>query len=176
MQTKTVKCPSCGVVLEVRNSKNEEVKIINCPQCGMALRVRFHLHTDEVMDAETQIAGRSEDNETVIAEMGCSAEKAFIVCEGIKYELQEGHNIVGRKARTSTADIQLAVSDRYMSRHNAIVSVGKTGDKLLVTIKKHKNLNPIKVGDVVLLDGDELVLDDGDELTMGETKMTLKIE
>lgn len=41
MEVKRVKCPSCGVVLDVRNSKNEAVKLITCPQCKASLRVRF---------------------------------------------------------------------------------------------------------------------------------------
>lgn len=176
MQTKTVKCPSCGVVLEVRNSKNEEVKIINCPQCRMALRVRFQRQTDEPMDAETHITGTNEEHKTVIAGLSSPVGKAFIVCEGRKYELREGNNIVGRKASTSTADVQLAVEDRYISRHNAVIKVGKMGDGLLLTIANYKNQNPIKVGDVTLLDDDEVVLENGDVFTMGLTKMTLKIE
>ena len=176
MQTKTVKCPSCGVVLEVRNSQNEEVKIIKCPQCGMQLRVRFQQQIDEVMDAETHILGRSEVNDTEIAGLGSSVGKAFIVCEGRKYELREGMNIVGRKSSTSTADVQLAVADRYISRQNAVIKVRKTCDNLLVTIANFKNQNPIKVGAVTLLDEDEIVLENGDDFIMGLTKMTFKIE
>ena len=36
-----IKCPSCGVVLEVTNSKHEEVKRITCPQCRKQLSVDF---------------------------------------------------------------------------------------------------------------------------------------
>ena len=176
MQTKTVKCPSCGVVLEVRNSQNEEVKIINCPQCRMALRVRFLRQADEPMDAETHIPGRCEENDTEIAGLGISAGKVFIVCGERKYELQEGNNIVGRKSSTSTADIQLAVADRYISRQNAVIKVRKTSDNLLVTIANYQNQNPIKVGAVTLLNDDEVMLENGDVFSMGLTKMTLKIE
>lgn len=176
MQTKTVKCPSCGVVLEVRNSKNEEVKIINCPQCGTALRVRFQRQAEEAMDAETHIAEGNSGSETIIAGVKHSPGKVFIICEGKRYVLQEGRNIVGRKATTSTANVQLDVADLYMSRHNAVVNVRKDGDYLLVTISNHKNQNPIKVGALQLMDGDIVVLGDGDIFTMGKTIMTLKID
>jgi len=36
-----IKCPSCGVVLGVKNSKNETVKKITCPQCKHRLAVSF---------------------------------------------------------------------------------------------------------------------------------------
>jgi Zn ribbon nucleic-acid-binding protein len=176
MQTKTVKCPSCEVVLEVKNSKNEEVKIINCPQCGTALRVRFPKQTNEAMDAETHIAGVNRGSETIIANVKNASGKAVIVCEGKRYELREGSQIVGRKANTLMADVQLDVADRYMSRLNGIINVRKAGGQLLVSIANHKNQNPIKVGMVQLQPGDEIILNDGDVFTMGKTTMTLKIE
>ena len=33
MEVKRVKCSNCGIILEVKNSKNEAVKLITCPQC-----------------------------------------------------------------------------------------------------------------------------------------------
>lgn len=39
METKRIKCPSCGVLLDVRNSQNEAVKMITCPQCKAQLKV-----------------------------------------------------------------------------------------------------------------------------------------
>lgn len=42
MEELRIKCPSCGIVLEVRNSKNEAVKQITCPNCKKYLAVTFH--------------------------------------------------------------------------------------------------------------------------------------
>lgn len=41
METLRIKCPSCGIVLEVKNSKNEKVKKITCPNCQKLLAVTF---------------------------------------------------------------------------------------------------------------------------------------
>lgn len=41
MKTLRIKCPSCGVILEVRNSKDETVKRITCPNCKKQLLVDF---------------------------------------------------------------------------------------------------------------------------------------
>lgn len=175
MQTKNIKCPKCGVVLEVRNSKNEAVKIIKCPQCRVSLKVKFQQETEETLDAVTHIAGRNNTYNTVL---GCGTPRgarAYIVCGQKEYELREGSQIVGRKAIPSTADIQLDVDDRYISRHNAVVTVKNTEDRMTVTIKNYKNLNPIYVGKVELNEGDEVMLSDGTEFLMGTTKMTLKI-
>lgn len=41
METLRIKCPSCGIILEVKNSKNEAVKRITCPHCKKQLAVTF---------------------------------------------------------------------------------------------------------------------------------------
>lgn len=41
MESLRIKCPSCGIILEVRNSKNEAVKRIVCPHCKKQLAVTF---------------------------------------------------------------------------------------------------------------------------------------
>lgn len=41
METLRIKCPSCGIILEVKNSKNEAVKRITCPHCKKNLAVTF---------------------------------------------------------------------------------------------------------------------------------------
>ncbi len=42
MEELRIKCPSCGIILAVRNSKNEAVKRITCPNCKKQLAVTFH--------------------------------------------------------------------------------------------------------------------------------------
>ena len=42
MEELRIKCPSCGIILDVRNSKNEAVKRITCPNCKKQLAVTFH--------------------------------------------------------------------------------------------------------------------------------------
>ena len=42
MEELRIKCPSCGIILDVRNSKNEAVKRITCPNCHKQLAVTFH--------------------------------------------------------------------------------------------------------------------------------------
>lgn len=41
MEKLRIKCPSCGIVLEVKNSKNEKVKNITCPNCQKQLAITF---------------------------------------------------------------------------------------------------------------------------------------
>ena len=41
LESLRIKCPSCGIILDVRNSKNEAVKQIICPHCKRQLAVDF---------------------------------------------------------------------------------------------------------------------------------------
>ena len=41
LESLRIKCPSCGIALEIRNSKNEAVKRINCPKCKKLLAINF---------------------------------------------------------------------------------------------------------------------------------------
>lgn len=47
-----IKCPSCGVVLGVKNSKNEAVKKIACPQCKCHLAVSFEENSRQPSSAQ----------------------------------------------------------------------------------------------------------------------------
>ena len=42
MESLKIKCPVCGIILEVTNSKNEAVKRIVCPNCKKTLAITFH--------------------------------------------------------------------------------------------------------------------------------------
>ena len=49
-----IQCPSCGIILDVRNSKHEAVKRITCPHCQKQLAVDFR---DEVSQAPAKPLG-----------------------------------------------------------------------------------------------------------------------
>lgn len=49
-----IQCPSCGIILDVRNSKHEAVKRITCPHCQKQLAVDFR---DEVPQAPAKPLG-----------------------------------------------------------------------------------------------------------------------
>ncbi len=176
MQTKIIKCPTCGTTLEVKNSKNEDCKVIKCPTCSSQLRVRFQ-EQPQPSDPGTVIGGStvSEGERTVIGG-NQKFSKAFLVCDGVRYKLSEGRNIVGRKSDNSTADVQINTTDRYMSRLNTLITVNKTDQGIVVYIAKYKNVNPILVGKIELLDGDVVMIRNGESFTMGKTTIKLVLE
>ena len=189
MQTKRIKCPQCGVVLDVKNSKNEEVKQITCPQCKTILQVKF-TPQQEPIEAPTYYAPKqsSVDNGVTQLPGGCygatqlatsvpkTEKSAKLMCDGVSYELSEGQNIVGRKGTTSKATVQIDTQDRYMSRQHCAIKVTSLPDgtkKAVLSNYQNKNLTTIDGQEIET--GDEIRLTDGNQIKMGQTTVTFKL-
>lgn len=198
MQVKRIKCPNCGVVLDVQNSKNESVKQITCPKCKSVLQVKFPPQ-QEPMEAETYIAPKpnySDDGATQLAggygetqltnggyattQLGLSPikenTKAKLLYGGESYELEEGQNIVGRHGQTSKATVQINTADRYMSRQHCSIIVKTLPDgtkKAVLSNYQNKNLTTVDGQEIET--GDEIRLSDGNNITMGHTTITFKL-
>ena len=200
METKRIKCPNCKVVLDVKNSKNEDVKQITCPKCKAILQVRFHKQAP--LEAETyyappkpkaqapdygatQLAG-GNNGATILGgamagatQLVSSPKKessARLVFEDMPYFLEEGQNIVGRKGNTSKATIQIATEDRYMSRQHCSITVTTLPDgtkKAVLSNYQNKNLTTIDGQDIET--GDAIRLFNGNHITMGRTTVVFKL-
>ena len=191
MQTKRIKCPKCGVVLDVKNSLNEEVKQITCPSCKSVLQVKF-APQQEPLEAKTyiappknttadngatQLAGNSYGATLLVTDAHKSNNaKAKLLFGGVSYPLEEGQNIVGRKATTSNATVQIATDDRYMSRQHCSITVTALPDgtkKVVLSNYQNKNLTAVDGQEIGT--GDAIRLTDGNAITMGHTKVTFKL-
>ena len=196
METKRIKCPSCGVLLDVRNSQNEAVKIISCPQCKARLRVVFSHPQQQVTppqssgeiqyvgnsNGETQYVNRdngetryvghfsSQSDETILAGKKEEVTPGYLLYGGQKYPLGFGNNVIGRKATTSQATVQIATDDRYMSRQHLAIQVIKASTyKVRVVVSNYHNKNASYVNGQLLNEGDQLVLTEGSIIKMGNT-------
>ena len=193
METKRIKCPKCGVVLEVKNSKDEAVKLITCPKCKVKLQVKFQpqpqqrpleAHTvygpqTPVNNGETQLGGAAigKSASTELATPKVQVQCALLSYNGESYPLEIGKNIVGRKATTSQATLQIATTDRYMSRQHAVVNVTRLPDgSLKCTLRNDQNKNQTLVDGQPIENGDEIRLIDGNRITMGHTTILFKCE
>lgn len=183
METKRIQCPSCGIILDVRNSKNEAIKIITCPQCKSTLRVKFHGNQipTEPLDAETFLPQHPQsntdpqgnDSETRLAKASKVAKTAILSVDGRDFKLGIGTNTIGRKAPTSSATIQIPTNDPYMSRRHAIITVSKTREESIKSvISNDKNKNITMVDGLELSQGDEIILASGNVIIMGKTRIT----
>lgn len=193
MQIKTVKCPNCKAVLDVKNSKNEQVKQITCPSCKTPLQVKFappapsnepmEAHTfyaapkPAVNDGSTQLAaGMSGTTQLASSIQSKDSQIARLVSSGKEYELAEGANIIGRKANSSTASVQIETADRYMSRQHCSITVKTLPDGTKKAIlSNYQNKNQTTVDGQEIAAGDEIRLTDGNSITMGHTTITFKL-
>ena len=66
MEKLRIKCPSCGIVLDVRNSKNEDVKRITCPNCKKQLAVTFHEATKPAQFVEIKMVQLADGSQKTI--------------------------------------------------------------------------------------------------------------
>ena len=190
MQTKRIKCPKCGVVLDVKNSKNEEVKQITCPSCKTLLQVKFQPQ-QEPMEAKTfyappkqpvadngatQLVGSSFGATQLVMAPKKEASKAILQFGGVSYPLEEGQNIVGRKATTSTANVQIETADRYMSRQHCRITVTTLPDGTKkAVLSNYQNKNQTTIDGQSIETGDAIRLTDGNSITMGHTTVYFKL-
>lgn len=63
MEMLRIKCPACGIILEVKNSKHEAVKKITCPNCKKQLAVTF---ADNPIPSKPQPIGHLYEGQTPI--------------------------------------------------------------------------------------------------------------
>ena len=190
MQTKRIKCPKCGVVLDVKNSKNEEVKQIICPSCKTLLQVKFQPQQEPIEaktfyappnqpvadNGATQLVGGSFGATQLVMSPKNEVSKASLVFGGVSYPLEEGQNIIGRKASTSKATIQIETADRYMSRQHCSITVTTLPDgKKKAVLSNYQNKNQTTIDGQSIETGDAIRLTDGNSITMGHTTLTFKL-
>jgi len=201
MQIKRIKCPVCNAVLDVKNSKNEEVKQISCPSCKTILLVKFQPQSQKgPIEAgtyppkqpaagvgATQLAG-SNNGATVLGGGTNGATRlvtptqklftlAILLFGGKEYPLKEGQNIVGRKASTSKANVQIETADRYMSRQHCSITVTTLPDGTKkVVLSNYQNKNATTIDGQSVETGDTIRLTDGNSIKMGHTTVSFKLE
>lgn len=191
MQTKRIKCPNCQVILDVTNSKDEEVKHITCPNCKAVLQVKFppqqaplEAHTyyaprkkPSTDSGTTQLTGSSDGATHLVSLNDISKESnACLVFDEKSYPLEEGQNIVGRKATISQATIQIDTDDRYMSRQHCAITVTTLPDGTKkAVLSNFQNKNKTIVNGQEIETGDAIRLVDGNHITMGHTTIVFKM-
>lgn len=104
-----------------------------------------------------------------------TSETASLEYDGQSFELTEGRNIIGRKAESSLATIQIPTDDKFMSRQHCIINVSVSEEgELIATLTNFQNKNTTEVNGKAVEDGKQVTLTNGSELTLGHTTLTFK--
>ena len=161
LSEKIITCSGCKKKLKIPNKHNEAARQVKCPVCQNVLYVNFISNDTESGNGSTvygpPVNGSGKDN-------------PYLIFDGHKYFLEKNVSVVGRKANTSTADIQIETNDRYMGRHHAVIT--KRTDQIgnfTCTLKSKDAKNGLCVNGIEILPNDEVNLLDGASIKMGNT-------
>lgn len=191
MSNLTIVCPGCGKMLTLEDKPNINNSIFSCPVCkgkakvGDCKRVNTirKSSSDETQYGfsssgdETQIGTSSRSrggDETQIVGLTNTTIGHLIDANGKIYQLKTGCNIVGRKASSSPANIQIEVDDRYMSRNHAVIEVQTSHGDTLHILRNSANKNSSYLNGKLIESTDQLILNNGDKIKLGFTEITFK--
>lgn len=178
-----IKCPTCGKILRLMDSPTINTASFKCPVCGEKHVVgncqRFVERPKQPASEETQYGSmashRPSNEETQIYSAPTPLNVGtFVDNTGRTYMLQVGINTIGRQASTSSASVQIATSDRTMSRSHAIVEVRNAGGQIVHILKNGANKNPSHYNGTLIEPTDQFILNNGDKVKFGSTELTFK--
>lgn len=175
-----IKCPNCSGRLTVKlKSPNQDVNI-PCPICKVTSPLKSYIKVVGSQQLEhTEYPSKGDETQIGTLEMNYVVGQLKIQDSPLSsYPLKMGRNIVGRKADSSKADIQIPDESQRMSREHLIIDVEKVSGKGIV----HKlSLYPKKKINETFLNGEKLSsvdcipLKHGDVITLLENKLIFEI-
>lgn len=147
-----VKCPDCGIKLSFKPVPNYLLKPITCPKC----------HKKGIVK-DFNIIDNPKDGQTIII------PKAYITCieTGEKYQLNDGHNTVGRKAAAKKADITFTDKDMYMSRLHASIDCHTVKGRTCFQLRDENSANGTFVNGIRVPEKSIVKLNPNDKFNMG---------
>ena len=172
-----IKCPNCGGILSVKlKIQNQEVNI-PCPICKIISPLKSYVKVT------TQPQYSNKDDETQIGVHAVNDLVGQLKIQGTDlppFLLKMGRNVIGREAKSSTADIQipLQTTERSrMSREHLMIDVNKViGKGIVHHLSLYKaNVNETLFNGEKLEAPDRIILKNGDVITLPEAKLVFEI-
>lgn len=139
-------CPSCGLEVVTESGRPSR-----CPRC------------------ESPVGdGRAESDALLSLEFDGEAQGAS------SYPLPEGVSTIGRRSARSTATVQIAVTDGFMSKVHCRVTAQRRGDgSVEAALSDAGSANGTYLNGRSLLPAEEAPLHDGDIVRMGNTELRI---
>ena len=164
-------CPECNQQLSFNEIPDWREKIVECPKCRFKAKASVYL-----LGAGSRGAVGADDMPTQLVMPPASSMDVGQIRVKSTNEVQwlkPGQNIIGRRAKTGTADIKIS-TDMYMSRQHVRIDVVKKGNGYEHRLVEINSKNIVKLNGKPINRGDILVIKFGDVLTLGTTDIVLE--
>lgn len=172
----TVVCPNCRSRLSIEGTPGIQDKMLTCPICKFKAKVSLYQIGQAgkggqgADDCSTQM---DPSQQMVNSDPG----QMRVMQTGQICELRVGSQVLGRLAKTGTADMQIGsdkYNDEYMSRRHVQIDVVRTMYGLEHHLVEIGSKNIIQLNGKNIMRGDVIILKFGDRLTLGETEVILE--
>lgn len=164
-------CPECHQQLSFSEVPNYQNMVVECPKCHFKANVSVYLRGLQARGAHgadempTQLVFPPK----TVADIG---QIRVIDTNEVQF-LNEGQNIIGRRAQTGTADIKIS-NDMYMSRQHVRIDVIKNENGFEHRLVEINSKNIVKLNGKPINRGDIIILKFGDTMTLGTTEIMLE--
>lgn len=165
-------CPECSQRLSFNEVPGYQNLIVQCPKC------KFKANVSVYRSGSAATGGQgADDSPTVLigqnAAPGTDAGQIRVLTTGEVQWLKPGSNVIGRRAATGTADIQIS-NDRFMSRRHVQIDVVPRNGGFAHHLVEINSKNAVRLNGRPVGRGDVLVLKYGDKIILGATEIILE--
>ena len=167
-----ITCPECKKHLSFDEVPGYQNMVVECPICHFKANASVYQNKGTakhngagVDDTPTQIVYAPTSSVDV-------GQIRVISTDEVQY-LNEGKNVIGRRAESGDADIKIS-NDMFMSRRNVQIDVLKKPSGFEHRLVEINSTNSIKLNGAPVGRGDILVINYGDVITLGKTDIRLE--
>jgi pSer/pThr/pTyr-binding forkhead associated (FHA) protein len=164
----STKCPHCKVGLKIDETKIPEgILSFKCPKCKREIPISYiEQKLEQDNSPETVVLSAKNKNER-IGKLSVQGNQDTLQQE---FQLVEGDNIIGRKAKATSASICIITNDKTVSRSHLKIEVKKNQKGgYFHCLSDNNSKNHTLYNGKNLESGDIVVLKDNDEIVAGNT-------
>ena len=164
-------CPECHQQLSFNEVPGYQNMVVECPKCHFKANASVYQGGAQARGAQgadempTQLVMPPKS----VTDIGQIRVKSTNEIQFLK----AGKNVIGRRAKTGTADIKIS-TDMYMSRPHVLIDVVKKNFGYEHHLVEINSKNIVKLNGKPINRGDILILKFGDTMTLGTTDIVLE--
>lgn len=166
----SIVCPNCRAKLSFIGIPNWQDKLVECPQCHFKARANVYQCGILVQGGQKADANATQMPDYCRSKQNLVVGVIKVLSTGRCFQLKEGTNVLGRVAKSGTADLKIS-SDPYMSRRHLQIDVVKTSHGLEHRLVEIDSKNIIILNGRPIQRGDVLKLTFGDRMILGQTEV-----